>query len=55
MDCTLQTYPHTTLTEACEDSLVEIIEKKLRCRAQSQYNIWIAPYSIKIEDFEEKA
>ena len=45
--------PHTTLTEVCEDSLVEITEKKLRRRAQNQENIWIAPYSVKIEDFKE--
>lgn len=44
--------PNTTLTEACEDSLVEIAEKKLRRRAQNQENIWIAHYSVKIEDFE---
>ena len=44
--------PNTTLTEVCEDSLVEITEKKLRRRAQNQENIWIAPYSVKIEDFE---
>lgn len=45
--------PTTTLTEVCEDSLVEPTEKKLRRRAQTQENIWIAPYSVKIEDFEE--